>query len=144
MRRLAQELGLGHRARFLGFIPRRDQLGLLTGAVAVIQPSLCEGWSTTVEDAKSLGRRVLASDIAVHREQLGKTADFFGGEDAAALAALLRRYALEDPAVQSLDYDAVRCRFAQDLLQMSREVADDFRRRRVERLITNLPTAASA
>jgi glycosyltransferase involved in cell wall biosynthesis len=51
VRALADELGLGERARFLGMLPRSDQLGLTAGAVAVIQPSLCEGWSTVVEDA---------------------------------------------------------------------------------------------
>jgi glycosyltransferase involved in cell wall biosynthesis len=145
VRRLAAELGISERARFLGFIPRGDQLGLMAGAVAVIQPSLCEGWSTSVEDAKSLGRRVLASDIAVHREQLCGAADFFGGEDAKALAALLRRYAEADPDVPPRDYDEARLRFARDLIGTCREVCEDFRRRRVDRLlVTSRPSAASA
>ena len=144
VKRLAKELGLGEQARFLGFIPRPDQLALMAGAVAVIQPSLCEGWSTTVEDAKSLGRRVLASDIAVHREQLGVGGDFFGGEDATALAALLRRYAEADPQVATQDYGAERRRFAQDLATMCREVAADFRRRRVDRLLITARSAGAA
>ena len=135
VRRLAAELGLEDRARFLGFIPRNDQLGLMAGAIALIQPSLCEGWSTSIEDAKSLGRHVLASDIAVHREQLTSNADVFGVEDAQALAALLGRYAVNDPAITPVDYAQSRQRFAQDLMAMCREAADDFRRRRVDRLI---------
>jgi glycosyltransferase involved in cell wall biosynthesis len=145
VRRLAAEHALADRARFLGFIPRRDQLGLMAGALAVIQPSLCEGWSTTVEDAKSLGRRVLVSDIAVHLEQLGGEADYFGGDDPSALAALLRRYADMDPEVRPSDYEETRQRFAKDLMRTCREVAEDFRRRRVDRLlITSRPSAASA
>ncbi|HEY5412110.1 MAG TPA: glycosyltransferase family 1 protein [Caulobacteraceae bacterium] len=135
VRRLAVELGLGERARFLGFIPRADQLGLMGGAVAVIQPSLCEGWSTSIEDAKALGRPVLASDIAVHREQLGDQADLFEGDDPAALARLLQRYARTDPEARPLDYDRARRRFAEDLMGMCREVAADFRRRRARRLV---------
>ena len=135
VRRLAAELGVEDRARFLGFIPRTDQLGLMAGAIALIQPSLCEGWSTSNEDAKSLGRHVLASDIAVHREQLVAGADFFGGEDAQALATLLKRYAKADPEVVRLDYGQARLGFARDLMAMCREVAADFRRRRVDRLL---------
>ena len=135
VRRLAAELGVEDRARFLGFIPREDQLALMAGSIAVIQPSLCEGWSTTVEDAKALGRHVLASDIAVHREQLDRNADVFAGDDPAALAALLRRYAETDPVVTPLDYRAARRGFAEDLLRLAEEVAADFRRRRVDRLV---------
>ena len=144
VKRLAAELGIQDQAQFLGFIPRPDQLGLMAGAVAVIQPSLCEGWSTTVEDAKSLGRRVLASDIAVHREQLAEGGDFFGGEDAAALAGLLRRYGEADPQVATRDYDEARRRFAADLMRMCREVAADFRRRRVDRLLISARAAAAS
>ena len=144
VRRLAAELGVEDRTRFLGFIPRPDQLGLMAGAVAVIQPSLCEGWSTTVEDAKALGRQVLASDIAVHREQLDRNADFFAGGDAAALAMLLRRYAPADPQVTPVDYDQARRRFAEDLLRMCREVVADLRRRRADRLVISPPASAAS
>ncbi len=56
--------------RWLGLLPRAEQIALIRGARAVLQPSRFEGWSTIVEDAKTLGKTVLASDIAVHREQL--------------------------------------------------------------------------
>ena len=144
VRRLADELGLGERSRFLGFIPRSDQLGLMAAAAAVIQPSLCEGWSTSIEDAKSLGRWVMASDIAVHREQLDRNADFFAGDDPAALARLMERYAAADPPTAALDYGAARLRFAQDLMAMCREVARDFRRRRLDRLVINRSAAPAA
>ena len=135
VRALAGELGIESRVRFLGFIPREDQLALMAGAVAVVQPSLCEGWSTVVEDAKALGRHVLASDIAVHREQLAQGADFFEPHDAGALAALLLRYAEADPPVVTLDYQAARQGFADELWRMIGEVERDFRRRRVDRLV---------
>ena len=54
---------------FLGVIPYKDVLGLMRAAVAVINPSVMEGWSTTVEEAKSLGLPLILSDIPVHREQ---------------------------------------------------------------------------
>ena len=40
---------------FLGLIPRDDVQGLMEISVAVVNPSLFEGWSTTVEEAKALG-----------------------------------------------------------------------------------------
>ena len=135
VRRLAAELGLEDRTRFLGFIPRTDQLGLMAGAIALIQPSLCEGWSTSVEDAKALGRHVLASGIAVHREQLASGADFFGGDDVEGLADLLRRYAKADPEAAAIDYGQARRRFARELMTMCREVVSDFRHRRVDRIV---------
>ena len=123
------------RVRFLGFLPRADQLGLMQGAVAVIQPSLCEGWSTVIEDAKAVGRHVLASDLSVHREQIGRNVDVFPPHDDAALLRLLRTYAESDPRLEPADYPAAQRRFAEDLWRMIQEVERDFRRRRVDRLV---------
>ena len=55
---------------FLGFIDRNEQLQLMNHALAVIQPSLFEGWSTVIEDAKAMNQNVLASNIDVHKEQI--------------------------------------------------------------------------
>jgi len=60
-----------------GFISREEQIALLKNAKAVIQPSLFEGWNTSIEDCKSLGIDIIASDINVHREQLGKESLLF-------------------------------------------------------------------
>jgi len=53
----------------LGLIPREDQLALYRMAIALLQPSVNEGWSTSVEEAKALGKNLLMSDIPVHLEQ---------------------------------------------------------------------------
>jgi len=53
----------------LGKVPREDLVALLQTAAAIVQPSLFEGWNTTVQDAKALGCPIFASDLAVHREQ---------------------------------------------------------------------------
>ncbi|MCB0478347.1 MAG: glycosyltransferase, partial [Crocinitomicaceae bacterium] len=71
---------------FLGFISREDQLGLMQNAMAVVQPSLFEGWGTVVEDAKTLGVQVLCSDIAIHHEQLEDSAYYFDSVDEKDLA----------------------------------------------------------
>ena len=57
---------------------------------AVLNPSLFEGWSTTVEEAKSLGKRVVLSDIPVHREQAPAGAVYFPPRNPKALADVLR------------------------------------------------------
>ena len=89
---LVRDNGLSAQYRMLGVIPRQDMMVLMAHAAAVVNPSRFEGWSTTVEEAKALGKRLLVSDIAVHREQVAGLAGArtFPTDDAAALAALLR------------------------------------------------------
>jgi len=88
-----QQAGLVDAYRILGVIPRQDMLVLLAHSLAVLNPSRFEGWSSTVEEAKALGKPLLVSDISVHREQIaGRTeAQVFGVDDAAALARLLAK-----------------------------------------------------
>ena len=68
-------------------------------SVGVINPSLFEGWSTTVEETKSLGLNMVLSDIPVHREQNPDRGVFFDPRKPAsladALAMVLERYATE-------------------------------------------------
>lgn len=84
---LIDELGLAGHARVLGMIDRDDQLQLMRAAEMVVQPSLFEGWSTVVEDAKTLGQRIVLSDLDVHREQEPPAALFFERHSAEDLAA---------------------------------------------------------
>lgn len=70
----------------LGMISKKDQIQLMNGAKAVIQPSLFEGWGTVVEDAKTLRKRILLSDISVHHEQKNSLCTLFNPYDADELA----------------------------------------------------------
>ena len=74
---------------FLGLIPREDQLLLMKNAKAIIQPSLYEGWSTVIEDARSLQVPVIATDIPVNIEQLGDRGKYFSPHDFKTLASLI-------------------------------------------------------
>ncbi|MES2679851.1 MAG: glycosyltransferase family 1 protein [Bacteroidota bacterium] len=74
---------------FTGFISREEQVTLMANAMAMIQPSFFEGWSTVIEDAKALNKFLLASDIAVNREQIKKNVRFFKPDDSEQLAAQL-------------------------------------------------------
>lgn len=63
------KFGIARQVYLLGLIPKFDQIQLMRRSLAVIQPSLFEGWSTVVEDARALGKRIILSDIPVHVEQ---------------------------------------------------------------------------
>jgi glycosyltransferase involved in cell wall biosynthesis len=78
--------------KLLGVIPRKDQLSLMKHARAVIQPSLFEGWSTVIEDAKSLQVPVIASDLPVNREQLRESGYFFNANKAEELAEIIQSF----------------------------------------------------
>lgn len=77
---------LGNAIRILDLIPRRDQVALMRQSIALLQPSRFEGWSTVVEDAKALGKPIVVSDLAVHREQAPSRGTFVPPDDAAAWA----------------------------------------------------------
>jgi glycosyltransferase involved in cell wall biosynthesis len=81
--------GIGSQVVILGLVPRRLQIEIIRRSLAVIQPSLFEGWSTVVEDARVLGKATFLSDLDVHREQNPPGAKFFQRNDADDLAALL-------------------------------------------------------
>lgn len=97
---------LGERFRMLGVVPRSDLLPLMRGALCVINPSLFEGWSTVVEEAKYLGKAMILSDIPVHREQAGGEARYFDPHDPDALAAAMQ--AVIDAADMSEEADRAR------------------------------------
>ncbi|TYO68523.1 glycosyltransferase family 4 protein [Bradyrhizobium hipponense] len=84
--------GLAQQFRYLGMIPLAEVYALLRASAALINPSRFEGWSTTVEEAKSFGVPMMLSDIDVHREQAGERARYFGTDDVAALAAHLQAF----------------------------------------------------
>lgn len=70
----------------LGQVPFDHLVGLMRYAIAFINPSRSEGWSTSVEEAKSMGKQILLSDLAVHREQAPPRGIFFAPDDPNALA----------------------------------------------------------
>ena len=74
-----------------GLLPRAEQIQLMRGAAAVVQPSLFEGWSALLEDVRMLGKRAYASDIPVHREQDVADVTLFDPANAAQLADLIEQ-----------------------------------------------------
>lgn len=98
----ARVLLVDDRFRLLGIIPAEDLQALMHGAMAVLNPSRFEGWSTSVEEAKSLGKLVILSDIPVHREQAPERALWFSPDDTDGLAyALYHCLTAWDPRVEA-------------------------------------------
>ena len=81
-----KENDLSETIKILGFLERKKQLCIMKNAYAVVQPSLFEGWSTVVEDAKKLNKFVFLSDIKVHREQNPINVCYFNPLDGEELA----------------------------------------------------------
>ena len=77
---------------FLGILPRDEQLFLMKHSQAVLQPSLFEGWSTVIEDAKSLQLPVVAASLPVNIEQLAEKGTYFDPHDDKKLAEILMDY----------------------------------------------------
>ena len=86
----ATKRGVAERFRVLGLVPYADMQALMLHARAILNPSRFEGWSTTVEEAKALGKRILLSDLPVHREQAPEGAFYFSPDDPVRLARLIR------------------------------------------------------
>ena len=95
----------------------------MRGAAAVVQPSLFEGWSTVVEDARALGKRVFLSDIPVHREQRPAGAVYFDPHRPEVLADEIARTWDALPDGPALDED--RCALADQRERVAR-YADDY------------------
>jgi glycosyltransferase involved in cell wall biosynthesis len=67
----------------LGLVDRTIFNCLLDNAAVVANPSKFEGWSTTVEEGKSLNKRLALSNLNVHKEQAGESDDviYFDSDD---------------------------------------------------------------
>jgi glycosyltransferase involved in cell wall biosynthesis len=81
--------GLQENFRYLGMIPLAHVYALLRSCRALINPSRFEGWSTTVEEAKSFEVPMIISNLDVHLEQTNSVESYFAVDDAGALAAHL-------------------------------------------------------
>jgi hypothetical protein len=75
--------------KILGMIDYDEVLWFMKNSIAVINPSLFEGWSSTVEESKSMGKQVVLSDINVHKEQNPKNGIFFYADSPLELSFIL-------------------------------------------------------
>ena len=90
LHQMINEYSIDDQVFLLGLVPRAHQIQLMRGSLAVLQPSLCEGWSTVVEDARVMGKRMFLSDIDVHREQNPPESIYFDPLSAEELSAIIK------------------------------------------------------
>ena len=116
--------GLKNAFRLLGMIPYPHLASLMRASTAMLNPSLFEGWSTTVEEARSMGTPMLLSDLDVHREQMGEDAFYFDRHSAQSLADALDGFVPLDESQRALRAEAAREAALQRVERFSRDFAD--------------------
>lgn len=119
--RLAQG-GLQNEFRLLGMIPYPHLAPLMRACTAMLNPSLFEGWSTTVEEARAMGTPMVLSDLDVHREQMGEQASYFDRHSAQSLTETLDGVVAMDGVQRELLADAARIA----ALRRAEQFAEDF------------------
>jgi len=122
LKQFINEFDLTENVRFLGFLPRTEQLKLMQGALAIVQPSKFEGWSTVVEDAKAINQFLLLSNLRVHREQIQNNVQFFEPEDYETLSSLMQMYWAVPPVIETLNYDTNKLEFGRNFLELVKAV----------------------
>jgi glycosyltransferase involved in cell wall biosynthesis len=120
LKKIVEEEDLKVNVKFLGFIDRDDQLALMKYSRAVIQPSLFEGWSTVVEDSKTLDKHVILSDIPIHKEQLDSNVTFFNPHDAVELSNIMLSH--EKRTVPESPIDELRIKLNQRATSFGKEI----------------------
>ncbi len=89
------ELGVRNQVAFLGLLPHEHVYSLIRQSKCVLNPSLFEGWSTSVEECKSVGKRMILSDLDVHKEQAPAKSLYFERSSTKDLARQLKKAWLE-------------------------------------------------
>jgi glycosyltransferase involved in cell wall biosynthesis len=97
---LLKARGVESRVHILGLIAKQDQIALLRGALALVQPSLSEGTPGGLAsyDAVALGVPVLLSDTPVNLELREPGTAFFRAGDADDMARVMHERLLAGPA----------------------------------------------
>ena len=88
----------------LGIVPYLDLMSLMYHSIALINPSKSEGWSNTVEQAKSYSKKILLSNIPVHLEQKPDRAIYFDPNDPIELAKCMELLEMEFDEKKEQDF----------------------------------------
>jgi glycosyltransferase involved in cell wall biosynthesis len=84
--RYAADHGVSDQIHYLGTVARPDVFDLVRQSICVVNPSLFEGWGYAVDEAASIGKRILASSIAAHRDQQAPACEYFDPRSTEQLA----------------------------------------------------------
>lgn len=76
--------------KILGLVDLVEVYYLMRNCISIVNPSLFEGWSSTVEEAKSLGKNIILSNLKVHKEQNPPEGIYFNPHNPNELAEILK------------------------------------------------------
>ena len=122
IKQFVAENNLESHVLFLGFIDREEQLLLIKESMSIIQPSLFEGWSTVVEDAKAFNKFIIASNLEVHKEQLNQNYLLFDPHKKEDLIHQILNFLEHKPAIIAFDYSQNVKKFGQDFMKIVQEI----------------------
>jgi len=100
LERHVELLGVGGRVRFLGYVADAELPALYAGAVALVLPSLYEGFGLPALEAMACGTPVIASTAGGLREAVGDAAVTVDPHDVDGMARAMERMT-EDAALQA-------------------------------------------
>ncbi len=115
LQKIISDNDLKENVLILGFIDRKEQLQIMKHALAVIQPSFFEGWSTVVEDVKAMNQDIIVSGLGVHKEQLKENAVYFDPADSNSLAMAILNFKKREV---EFNYSMNRVQFANNFLSI--------------------------
>jgi glycosyltransferase involved in cell wall biosynthesis len=118
-----QQNNLSDRIFILGMVDFDDVYALIRQSCCVLNPSLYEGWSTPVEETKTLGKPMILSDIEVHREQAPPATIYFEPKNAEMLAEAMAKVWQQYPAGPNREMEQAA---AQKYPNRSRQFAQTF------------------
>ena len=102
---------------YLGFVRENEKNSLIWNAFCLIQPSLYEGWSTSVEEALIYNRNLILSDLPVHLEQMNGVQNFIAFDRRSEESLIKSMLELEQSGIMSpkVNYQDREARFLGDL-----------------------------
>lgn len=103
--RFVEKENLEDAVKVVGFVPKKDQVCLMHGARAVVQPTLFEGGPGGLAsvDAASYGIPILLSDIPVNHYVDGVETEFFAPDDAHTLARMMQERSGKERRPRSME-----------------------------------------
>ncbi len=75
--------------KILNIVPYLDLMSFMYHSISLINPSLSEGWSNTVEQAKAMKKNLIISNIEVHKEQKNDNTTIFDANNHTSLRNIL-------------------------------------------------------
>jgi len=98
----AEELGVGDRLKFLGYVPYGELPQIIGGAIALVFPSLWEGFGFPVLEAMACGTPVITSTTSALPEVAGDAAILVDPLNVAEMAAAMTTLATDSQAWHQL------------------------------------------